>query len=272
MSRSDVPGRSRRSSKEPLHPASLCVLPESPGAAEDKGTMIPSASSPAAAAAGGVTSGAVRTAVGAVIRVALVEDDDWMRDSLVSQINAGPHFQCVGHYRTGEDALRQLVAARPDVVLMDINLPRMSGIECVRRLKELLPEVNVLMLTVYEESDRIFDSLKAGANGYLLKRAPRQELMEAIAHVHADGSPMTGSIARKVVHYFKQLGQAPRELETLSPREREILERLGEGAAYKEIAETLGLSLDTIRMHIRGIYRKLHVHSRGEVVAKYLRR
>lgn len=195
-----------------------------------------------------------------------------MRESLVSQINASPQFRCIGHYRTGEEALRDLPPHCPDVVLMDINLPRMSGIECVRRLKELLPEVNILMLTVYEESERIFDSLRAGASGYLLKRAPRQELMDAMAQVHAGGSPMTGSIARKVVHYFKQLGEAPRELETLSPREREILERLGEGAAYKEIADTLGLSLDTIRMHVRGIYRKLHVHSRGEVVAKYLRR
>ncbi len=202
----------------------------------------------------------------------MVEDDDWMRESLVNQINTSPHFCCVGHYRTGEEALRQMTASHPDVVLMDINLPRMSGIECVRRLKELLPEVNILMLTVYEESERIFESLKAGANGYLLKRAPRHELMEAIVDVHADGSPMSSSIARKVVQYFKQLGQVPRELDTLSPREREILERLGEGAAYKEIAESFGLSLDTIRMHVRGIYRKLHVHSRGEVVAKYLRR
>jgi DNA-binding NarL/FixJ family response regulator len=214
----------------------------------------------------------VAEAAAPALRIAVVEDDDWMRESLVNQINSSPDFRCVGQYPSGEEALRQLVPGRPDVVLMDINLPRMSGIECVRRLKELLPEVNILMLTVYEESDRIFDSLKAGANGYLLKRAPRQELMEAITHVHAGGSPMTGSIARKVVHYFKQLGQTPRDLETLSPREREILDRLGEGGAYKEIAETLGLSLDTIRMHVRGIYRKLHVHSRGEAVAKYLRR
>ena len=213
-----------------------------------------------------------RVAAQCPISVSVVEDDDWVRDNLATMLDACPDFRCLSRFATAEEALAALPSQAPDVVLMDIGLPQMSGIECVRRLKELLPEVNVLMLTVYEESDRIFDSLKAGANGYLLKRAPRQELMEAIAHVHADGSPMTGSIARKVVHYFKQLGQAPRELETLSPREREILERLGEGAAYKEIAETLGLSLDTIRMHIRGIYRKLHVHSRGEVVAKYLRR
>ena len=206
-----------------------------------------------------------------VIRVAVVEDEQWMRDSLGTQIDSSPQLKCIGRYGSGEEALRHLPTVQPDVVLMDINLPGMDGIECVRRLKESLPETNVLMLTVYEESDKIFDSLKAGASGYLLKRAPEQELMEAIAQVHAGGSPMTGLIARKVVHFFKQLGQAVPELEKLSPREREILDLLSEGGAYKDIADTLGLSIHTIRMHIRGIYRKLHVHSRGEVVAKYMR-
>lgn len=206
------------------------------------------------------------------IRVAVVEDDDWVRESLAAQVESAPQLRCVSRHGTAEEALRELPACQPDVVLMDINLPGMSGIECVRRLKEVLPETNILMLTVYEESEKIFDSLKAGASGYLLKRTPAPELLEAIAHVHAGGSPMTGLIARKVVHFFKQLGQTTQELETLSPREREILERLGEGAAYKEIAEALSLSIDTVRMHIRGIYRKLHVHSRGEAVAKYLRR
>jgi DNA-binding NarL/FixJ family response regulator len=206
-----------------------------------------------------------------LIRVAVVEDEDWMRDSLAGQIGSAAHLQCVGCYRTGEEALRHLPSTRPDVVLMDINLPGMNGIECVRRLKEVLPESNVLMLTVYEESDRIFDSLKAGATGYLLKRAPEQELIEAIAAVQAGGSPMSGLIARKVVQFFKQLGQANPELEKLSPREREILDLLSEGAAYKEIARTLDLSINTIRMNIRNTYRKLQVHSRGEVVAKYMR-
>jgi DNA-binding NarL/FixJ family response regulator len=152
---------------------------------------------------------------------------------------------------------------------MDINLPGMSGIECVRRFKLLAPETNILMLTVYEETERIFESLKAGASGYLLKRAPDSELLDAIVQVHAGGSPMTGLIARKVVQFFKQLPSIPAGLEGLSPREREILEYLSEGAAYKEIANNVGLSIHTIRMHIRGIYRKLHVHSRGEVVAKF---
>jgi DNA-binding NarL/FixJ family response regulator len=205
------------------------------------------------------------------IRVAVVEDEDWMRESLASQLNSTQHLECVGRYPTGEEALRHLPSTRPDVVLMDINLPGMSGIECVRRLKESLPKTNVLMLTVYEESDRIFDSLKAGAAGYLLKRAPEPELIEAIADVHAGGSPMTGLIARKVVQFFTRIGQTNPELEKLSPREREILDLLSGGAAYKEIASTLDLSIHTIRMNIRNIYRKLHVHSRGEVVAKYMR-
>ena len=205
------------------------------------------------------------------IRVAVVEDEDWMRDSLAAQIGKLPQYSCIGRYSNAEDALRELPALGPDVVLMDINLPGMNGVECVRKLKERLPETNVLMLTVYEESEKIFDSLKAGASGYLLKRAPEQELMDSITQVHAGGSPMSGLIARKVVQFFKQLAQALPELEKLSPREREILELLSEGAAYKEIAGTLGLSIHTIRMHIRGIYRKLHVHSRGEVVAKYMR-
>ena len=192
-------------------------------------------------------------------------------DNLASQVSSSPLFQCVGCYPNAEAALEHLPGKRPAVVLMDINLPGMSEIECVRRLKETLPEVDILMLTVYEEPDTIFASLKAGASGYLLKRSPRQELMDAIAHVHAGGSPMTGLIARKVVHFFKQLGEIPRQLEGLSAREREILSRLSDGASYKEIADELSLSIHTVRMHIRGVYRKLQVHSRGEAVAKYLR-
>lgn len=205
------------------------------------------------------------------IRIAVVEDDEWVRNGMADQINDEPQFQCISRHGSGEEAVKELPKSRPDVILMDINLPGMNGIECVRRLKEALPDANILMLTVYEESDKIFDSLKAGASGYLLKRTPQKELMEAIVHVHVGGSPMTGLIARKVVQYFKQRS-SPSELETLSAREREILERLGEGAAYKEIADALRLSIDTVRMHIRGIYRKLHVHSRGEAVAKFLRR
>lgn len=213
-----------------------------------------------------------KTAEKGIIRIAIVEDDDWVRDGLADQIEQISGFQCISRHRSAEDALRELPRQNPDVILMDINLPGLSGIECVRRLKDVLPNANILMLTVYEESEKIFDSLKAGANGYLLKRTPQKELMEAIAQVHAGGSPMSGLIARKVVQYFKQSAVASSELETLSAREREILERLGEGEPYKLIADALRLSIDTVRMHVRGIYRKLHVHSRGEAVAKLLRR
>lgn len=211
------------------------------------------------------TSGAIP------IKVAIVEDDDWIRENLSSQINAAPGFRCIRRYRTGEEALAELPGDAPDVVLMDINLPGLSGIECVRRLKALRPSVAILMLTVYEESDRIFDSLRAGASGYLLKRSAEKELLEAIAQVHQGGSPMSSLVARKVVQFFNRLGDAASELQRLSPREKEILELLSRGAAYKEIGDQLGLSIHTVRMHIRGIYGKLQVHSRGEAVSKYLR-
>jgi len=155
---------------------------------------------------------------------------------------------------------------------MDINLPKMSGIECVRQLKRLVPGVQILMLTVYEDSEKIFDSLLAGAGGYLLKRTPQAEIMDAITEVHRGNSPMTGHIARKVVQYFNQRGSAETEIEKLSKREKEVLDHLAQGIPYKEIADVLCLSIDTVRMHIKGIYGKLHVHSRGEAVAKYLRK
>jgi len=156
--------------------------------------------------------------------------------------------------------------------MMDINLPKMNGIECVRKLKTLVPSAQILMLTVYEDSDKIFDSLLAGASGYLLKRTPQTEILEAIADVHRGNSPMSGHIARKVVQYFNQRGSADKEIEKLSKREREVLEHLAQGIPYKEIGDVLSLSIDTVRMHIKGIYSKLHVHSRGEAVAKDLRK
>jgi len=207
----------------------------------------------------------------APIKVAIVEDDDWIRENLASQIDLAPGYCCVSRYRTGEEALAGLPREAPDVVLMDINLPGLSGIECVRRLKALRPSLTILMLTVYEESDQIFDSLRAGASGYLLKRSAEKELLEAIAQVHQGGSPMSSLVARKVVQFFNRLGDAAPELQRLSPREKEILELLSRGAAYKEIGDRLALSIHTVRMHIRGIYGKLQVHSRGEAVSKYLR-
>jgi len=206
------------------------------------------------------------------IKVAIVEDDDWIRENLAAQIRNKNGFLCVGTYPSGEDALTEIPRALPDVILMDINLPKMSGIECVRKLKAAMPSAHVMMLTVYEDSDKIFDSLLAGASGYLLKRTPQSEILDAIAEVHQGNSPMSGHIARKVVQYFNNRGSAEQEVEKLSKREREVLDHLAQGIAYKEIADVLALSIDTIRMHIKGIYGKLHVHSRGEAVAKYLRK
>ena len=206
------------------------------------------------------------------IKVSIIEDDDWIRENLTNQIASTDGFTCLGGYRNGEEAVAQIPRQAPDVILVDINLPKMNGIECVRKLKPLLPNTQILMLTVYEDSDKIFKSLLAGANGYLLKRTPQAEIIEAIADVHRGNSPMTGHIARKVVQYFNQRGTAENEIEKLSKREREVLDRLAEGISYKEIADVLSLSIDTVRMHIKGIYSKLHVHSRGEAVAKYLRK
>ena len=206
------------------------------------------------------------------IKVSIIEDDDWIRENLAAQISRTGGFQCSGCYRNGEEALSQIPKSIPDVILMDINLPKMSGIECVRKLKPLLPSAQILMLTVYEDSDKIFNSLLAGASGYLLKRTPQAEIFEAISEVHRGNSPMSGHIARKVVQYFNQRGSAETEIEKLSKREREVLEHLAQGIPYKEIADVLTLSIDTVRMHIKGIYGKLHVHSRGEAVAKFLRK
>jgi DNA-binding NarL/FixJ family response regulator len=206
----------------------------------------------------------------APIKIAIIEDDDWIRENLAGQIKETRDFAVAGCYRNGEEALAQIPRALPDVVLMDINLPKMSGIECVRKLKTMIPSAHVLMLTVYEDSEKIFDSLLAGASGYLLKRTPQTEILEAIREVYRGNSPMTGHIARKVVQYFNQRGNAQQEIEKLSRREREVLDHLAQGMPYKEIADLLHVSIDTVRMHIKGIYGKLHVHSRGEAVAKYL--
>ena len=161
---------------------------------------------------------------------------------------------------------------RPDVVLMDIQLPGLSGIDCVRTLKASVPEVQFLMLTVYEDSEQIFQSLQAGASGYLLKRTASAQLLEGIRDVHAGGSPMNSHIARKVVQFFNQRQKAAPELESLTVREKEVLELLARGQMYKEIATKLGITLDTVRKHLQSTYQKLHVHSRTEAVVKFLQR
>ncbi|MDR3459649.1 MAG: response regulator transcription factor [Verrucomicrobiae bacterium] len=207
-----------------------------------------------------------------IVRVAIVEDDEWLRSSLVSQINGAAGFECLGSFRSAELALQHIPALKPDVVLMDINLPGLDGVQCVRQLKEICPKVQFLMLTVYEESERIFNSLQAGARGYLLKRTAMEELLNAILQVMDGGTPLTDHIARKIVHYFNQLGERASTLESLSPRETKVLEALARGFSYKEAADSLTLSINTIRMNVRHIYHKLHVHSRAEAVAKYLAR
>ena len=204
-----------------------------------------------------------------IIRVAIVEDDNWLRSNLTREIGQTAGFLCVGACGSAETALQRIPELLPNVVLMDINLPGMDGVACVRRLKELCPEVQFLMLTVYEESEKIFNSLLAGARGYLLKRTPTQELLDAIKQVQDGGAPLTDHIARKVVHYFNTMGERASTMESLSPRELQVLERLAQGASYKEIADQLSVSIDTVRMNVRHIYHKLHVHSRGEAVAKY---
>ncbi|MCX8091062.1 MAG: response regulator transcription factor [Verrucomicrobiae bacterium] len=203
------------------------------------------------------------------IRVSIIEDDGPTRETLVEWIRRAEGFACVSEHASMEHALEHLPQARPDVVLMDINLPGISGIEGVRRLKRLLPETQFVMLTVYEDADHIFDALAAGATGYLLKQTPWPDLLNAIREVHAGGSPMTSNIARKVVQSFQTLPRAGDATYELSRREQEVLDLLARGFLYKEIADALGLSVPTVNTYIRRIYEKLHVRSRGQAVARY---
>lgn len=202
------------------------------------------------------------------IAISIVEDQRALRESLVEWLNNAPGIRCVGAYASAEEALREIPVKNPDVVLMDINLPGMNGIQCVARLKERLPGTQVLMLTTYDEGDLIFDSLRAGANGYLLKNMPREELVAAVEQVHAGGAPMSLQIARKVINHFHQPKKSAAELEQLTARELDILKLLAKGYMYKEIADRLQISLSTVRTHISAVYEKLHVQSRTEAAMK----
>jgi len=204
------------------------------------------------------------------IAVSIVEDDSGVRETLAGLINAAEGYRCLSQHPDAESALKAIPAERPHVVLMDINLPGMGGVDCVRELKRHDPAVQVLMLTVYENTELIFKALSAGASGYLLKQTPLPELLAAIRDVHQGGSPMTSHIARKVVQSFQQQ-PSPRETENLSPREQEVLEYLSRGYLYKEIADRMNIGFETVHTYIRRIYEKLHVRSRTEAVAKYLR-
>ncbi len=209
------------------------------------------------------------------ITVAIVEDNEQLRGTLARMLNKAEGFRCISQHPTAEAALEALPKEKPEVVLMDINLPGINGVECVQRLKQIAPEILPLMLTAYEDTDNIFNALAAGAAGYLLKRAPRAEILDAIREVHRGGSPMTTHIARKVVQSFQKPVAAPAAAEPaqeLSAREQEVLDHLSHGFLYKEIAEKMGISYETVHTYIRRIYEKLQVRTRTEAVAKFLRR
>jgi DNA-binding NarL/FixJ family response regulator len=205
------------------------------------------------------------------IRVSIVDDEIDLRENITGYIDADKGFRCVSMHSSAEEALVQLPNEKPDVILMDINLGGMSGIECVRQLKPQMRETQVVMLTVFEDTEKIFSALAAGASGYLLKRLAPDKLLEAIREVHGGGSPMSAPIARKLVQSLQVHKPGVDETAELSPREREVLDGLAEGQAYKQIADKLNVSIHTVRNYIRRIYEKLHVRSSAEAVAKYLR-
>src|SRR5262245_42421901 len=203
------------------------------------------------------------------IAVSIVEDDAQARKIFAGWISRAPGFRLAGEWGDAESALELLPEKHPQVVLMDINLPGMSGVEAVKKLKPELPDTQFVMLTVYEDSDHIYNALAAGATGYLLKQTPRQELLHALEDVHRGGSPMTSNIARKVVQSFRQTTPSNTGDEDLSPREQEVLNLLARGYLYKEIAERLNISIPTVNTYVRRMYEKLHVRSRAQAVAKY---
>jgi DNA-binding NarL/FixJ family response regulator len=204
------------------------------------------------------------------IAVSIVEDNEGVRADLVKLIDGAPGFRCVSQHPSAESALREIPKVYPEVVLMDINLPGLNGVECVRRLKQLIPEAQIVMLTVYNETEHIFDALTAGASGYLLKQTRPDDLLAAIRDVYEGGSPINSHIARKIVQSFQKVPTAGDQTAVLSPRESEVLALLAKGYLYKEISEKIGVSFATVRTHVRHIYEKLHVRSRTEAVAKHL--
>lgn len=206
----------------------------------------------------------------AAIRVAVVEDRTQDRDTLVELLRSAPGLECVAVCRSGTEALEMLPQSEPDIILMDIQLPGVSGIDCVRQLQPVLPNTQMMMLTVIEDHDLIFRALAAGATGYLLKKTAPEKLLEAIRELNDGGAPMSGQIARQVVSTFRQGPTPVVEPAILSPVEQSVLQLLARGHLYKEVAEELGLSASTVRTHVWHIYRKLHVHNRTEAVLKGL--
>jgi DNA-binding NarL/FixJ family response regulator len=201
--------------------------------------------------------------------VIVVEDDRGLQQQLVKILGTAPDMQCIAAFSSAEDALPQISKKSPDVVLMDIKLPAMSGIECLTIIKKFAPSVQIIMVTVYEDSERIFQALKAGASGYLIKSGPPEQLLEAIRDVYNGGAPMSGPIALKVVQHFHKMGPSPKEAENLSPKERQVLDLLAMGYIYKEIGIRLNIGTETVRTYVKKICQKLHVRSRIEAVAKH---
>lgn len=200
--------------------------------------------------------------------VIIVEDDRVLRAQLTQILKSAPDIKCLGAFVSGEDALPNIIEKKPDVVLMDIKLPGMSGIQCVAEIKKANLNIQIIMVTVYEDSERIFRALKAGASGYLIKSGPPRQLIEAIRDAFAGGAPMSSHIARKVVQHFHLLGPSVHETENLSPRESEVLDLLALGFIYKEIGSKLNIGTETVRTHVKNICQKMHVRSRLEAVAK----
>lgn len=208
-----------------------------------------------------------------MLKVVVVEDNDSIREGLKILIDGTEGYSCIDTFSDCESMLKKIVKLKPDVLLMDLGLPGIGGVEGIKKVKALIPGLTILVLTVYEENDLIFDALCAGASGYLVKKTPPSKLLEAIKDAYEGGAPMSSHIARKVIDFFqtKKPVPAPKSVYTLTPREKEILSGLVEGHNFKHIADSLFISIETVRFHFRNIYKKLHVHSQSEAVAKAIR-
>src|SRR5882724_6262806 len=202
-------------------------------------------------------------------KVAVVEDDQELRKQLTELLAAAQDITCLGAFASGEEALKRIPPLKPDVVLMDIQLPGISGIKCVAELKKAAPGLRIIMVTVYEDSERIFKALKAGANGYLVKSCPPQQMLAAVRDAFGGGAPMSSHIASKVIEHFHLIGPAPEETANLSPRELQVLDLLAAGFIYKEISDKLSIKVTTVRTYVENICQKLHVRNRLEAVARH---